>query len=139
MRTLDSLILDTAAPVLTQAKTVLVCDDPTGDLERAARDASARVLLLDSDYRRCQAAATGVEVAGDVRLDAFLAAADVVGPCVAVGEMPKSLGRLEYLAKATAGAGVADVTVVFGGNNKHLSRSMNDTLAASFTLSLIHI
>lgn len=133
MRTLDSLILGTAAEALAQARTVLVCDDPTGDLERAALETGARVLLLDSGYTRCQAAADGVEVAGDTRLDEFLAGAGVEGPCVAVGEMPKSLGRVDYLAASIASAGVADATVVFGGNNKHLSRSMNDTLTASFT------
>ncbi|AQQ15512.1 Ribosomal RNA large subunit methyltransferase G [Corynebacterium glaucum] len=133
MRTLDSLILDTAADALSQARTVLVCDDPTGDLERAALETGAQVLLLDSDYTRCQAAADGVKVAGDTRLDEFLAGAGVEGPWVAVGEMSKSLGRVNYLAASIASAGVADATVVFGGNNKHLSRSMNDTLAASFT------
>jgi len=133
LRTLDSLILGTAADTLAQASTVLVCDDPTGDLERAALHTGARVLLLDSDYNRCQAAADGVEVAGDTRLDEFLGGAGVDGPCVAVGEMPKSLGRVDYLAASIASAGAADATVVFGGNNKHLSRSMNDTLAASFT------
>lgn len=133
MRTLDSLILDTAADTLALARTVLVCDDPTGDLERAALGTGARVMLLDSDYNRCQAVADGVEVAGDTRLDEFLAGAGVDGPCVAVGEMPKSLGRVNYLAASIAGAGIADATLVFGGNNKHLSRSMNDTLTASFT------
>lgn len=133
MRTLDSLILDTAAAALAEAKTVLVCDDPTGDLERAALDTGAQVVLLDADFVRCQAAAPEVSVAGDARLDEFLAGAGVGGPCVAVGEMPKSLGRLEYLAKSIAGMGTADVTVVFGGNNKHLSRSMNDSLGAAFT------
>lgn len=133
MRTLDSLILDTAAGSLALARTVLVCDDPTGDLERAALGTGARVLLLDSDYTRCQAAADGVDVAGDTRLDEFLAGASVEGPCVAIGEMPKSLGRVDYLAASIAAVDTADVTVVFGGNNKHLSRSMNETLASSFT------
>ena len=47
--------------------------------------------------------------------------------------MPKSLARLNYLARSIAGAGYHDVRVVLGANNKHLSRGMNAVLARSFT------
>ncbi|WP_066525989.1 class I SAM-dependent methyltransferase [Corynebacterium bouchesdurhonense] len=98
---------------------------------RAALAAGGPVVFLDPDYARSRAAAAlGAEVAGDVRLDEYLAAAS--GSAIAVGEMPKSLARLDYLARSIAGAGYADVRVVLGGNNKHLSRGMNAVLGESF-------
>ena len=53
MRTLDSLIWDTAA--VKAGETVLVCQDPTLDLTRAALAAGNPVVFLDPDYARCQA------------------------------------------------------------------------------------
>ena len=130
MRTLDRLIID-EAPIRVTA-TTLICHDPTLDLTRAALAEGGPVVFLDSDYARSQEAASlGVVVAGDVRLDEFLAGAS--GSAVAIGEMPKSLARLDYLARSIAGAGYEDVRVVLGGNNKHLSRGMNATLAESFS------
>lgn len=130
MRTLDSLILDTAE--LRPADTVVVAADPTGELTRAAADTTARVVFADPDYARCAAAPDGVEVVGERRLDAYLAGLDVSGPVAVVGEMPKSLARLDYVARAVAGAGFTQVRVVLGANNKHLSRGMNAVLAESF-------
>ena len=113
-------------------RTVLICNDPTLDLTRAVVATGAPVLFLDSDYARSQeASAMGAEIAGDVQLDEFLAGA--TGSAVAVGEMPKSLARLDYLARSIAGAGFDDVRVVLGANNKHLARSMNAALGESFT------
>ena len=139
MRTLDSLIWDVAfggaGSQGVQEEwlgTVLICHDPTMDLTRAAVATGAPVVFLDSDYSRSQQAlALGVEVAGDVRLDEYLAGAS--GSAVAVGEMPKSLARLNYIARSIAGAGYHDVRIVLGANNKHLSRGMNAVLAESFT------
>lgn len=130
MRTLDELILSVAP--LSLVETVVVCSDPTGDLLDAARATGARVVFVDPDYARCQAAAAaGVEVAGETRLDAFLAGS--TGRAVAIGEMPKSLARLDYLARSIAGAGFSEATLVLGANNKHLSRSMNSVMSDSFS------
>ena len=137
MRTLDSLIWDTALGASgglgnEGPETVLICHDPTLDLTRAAVETGAPVVFLDSDYARSRkVSAMGVEIAGDVRLDEFLAGA--TGSAVAVGEMPKSLARLDYLARSIAGAGYDSVRVVLGANNKHLSRGMNAMLGESFT------
>ncbi|WP_115686282.1 class I SAM-dependent methyltransferase [Corynebacterium senegalense] len=129
MRTLDQLIVDTAG---FEAETVLVCEDATGDLTRAAVDSGKRVVFLDADYSRCQrASAAGASIAGDVRLDSFLAGSS--GSAVALGEMPKSLARLDYLARSIAGAGFSSARLVLGANNKHLARSMNAVLGESFT------
>lgn len=139
MRTLDSLVLEVAeVSTPDQAGAIVVCDDPTGSLTTAALGRGGPVFCVDSDYSRAHAAhAAGAQVAGidgPLRADAFLSLIDV--PFTALGEMPKSLGRLDYLARAVAGAAAAagmPARLVFGGNNKHLSRSMNDVLAESFT------
>ena len=132
MRTLDSLIWDVAFGAADGGqRTVLICHDPTLDLTRAAVATGAPVVFCDADYTRSQQARSlGTEVAGDVRLDEYLAGAS--GSAVAVGEMPKSLARLDYLARSIAGAGYDDVRLVLGANNKHLARSMNATLGESF-------
>ncbi|WKK61753.1 methyltransferase [Corynebacterium sp. P3-F1] len=130
MRTLDSLIIDTA--LIRASATTLICHDPTLDLTRTALAAGGPVVFLDSDYTRSQEAASlGAQVAGDVRLDEFLTGSE--GCAVAVGEMPKSLARLDYVARSIAGAGHSDVRVVLGANNKHLSRGMNAVLGESFS------
>ncbi|WP_342319942.1 class I SAM-dependent methyltransferase [Corynebacterium mayonis] len=129
MRTLDALIMDTAG---FDADTVLVCEDPTGDLTAAAVESGHLVIVLDADYSRCQKAVSlGATIAGDRRLDTYLAGSS--GSAVAIGEMPKSLARLNYLSRSIAGAGFSSVRLVLGANNKHLARSMNDVLGESFT------
>ncbi len=128
-RTLDSLILDEAE--WADADVVLVCSDPTGALLAAAVESGKDVAFLDPDHARCRRAArAGARVAGDTRLDTWLAGS--TGNAVAVGEMPKSLARLDYLARSIAGAGFSSARVVLGANNKHLARSMNATLGDSF-------
>ncbi|WP_237559310.1 hypothetical protein [Corynebacterium pilosum] len=124
MRTLDALILDNTPA----ADTWIIVDDPTGSLLEAA---PGRVISLQSDFSQAQAArAAGAEVIGDVRYDEHLSGS---GSAVVVGQMPKSLERLDYVARAVAAAGFDEVTVVLGANNKHLSRGMNDVLARSFS------
>lgn len=131
MRALDRLIWEVAAGEQGGWDTTLICQDPTLDLTRTALAAGGPVVFLDPDYARSQAAAAlGAQVAGDVRLDEYLAGAS--GSAIAVGEMPKSLARLDYLARSIAGAGYDEVRVVLGSNNKHLSRGMNAVLGESF-------
>nr|WP_305083498.1 methyltransferase [Corynebacterium sp. CCUG 61414] len=113
------------------ADILIVCNDPTGALVHAGVESGKRVIVADTDYSRCQqAAALGAEVVGDQRLDEYLAG--LSGSCVALGEIPKSLARLDYLARSIAGAGFTQADVVLGANNKHLSRTMNGVLAQSF-------
>ena len=133
MRALDSLIWDTAVDGGVP-DTLLVCYDPTMDLTRQAVATGARVLFLDPDYARSQSAlALGAEVAGDARLNELLAGlGSGASVAVGLGEMPKSLARLDYLARSIAGAGFAEARLVLGANNKHLSRGMNSVLAESF-------
>ena len=129
MRTLDSLIWDIAD--IQAGEAVIICHDPTLDLTRTALSSGAEVVFADPDYTRCQEArALGAEVVGDVRIDDYLSGAS--GTAVAIGEMPKSLARLDYLARSIASAGFSQARVVLGANNKHLSRGMNAVLGESF-------
>ena len=129
MRTLDSLIWDIAD--IQAGEAVIICHDPTLDLTRTALSSGAEVVFADADYTRCQEArALGAEVVGDVRIDDYLSGAS--GTAVAIGEMPKSLARLDYLARSIASAGYSQARVVLGANNKHLSRGMNAVLGESF-------
>lgn len=157
MRALDQLMLDVAGlgagaaggdggaePATEPAiepSAIVVTEDPTGDLVRAALDAArasgVEVVFCDPDYARCANAATlGARVVGDTRLDEFLAefvagrGEGVSGEALAIGQAPKSLARLDYVATSLSVFDAA--TVVLGGNNKHLARSMNDVLAQSF-------
>lgn len=154
LSSLDRLILEVAGVGVVGGAApdlVVVSEDPTGDLVRAAAGAGAVVIFADPDYARCQAAAApGARVVGDTRLDEYLAqvaggeaaeataaaatesAAEPGGRAVVIGRAPKSLRRLDYVARSVAGAGFAEARLVLGGNNKHLARSMNDTLAESF-------
>ncbi|MBC3178044.1 class I SAM-dependent methyltransferase [Corynebacterium lujinxingii] len=129
MRTLDSLIWDIAD--IQAGEAVIICNDPTLDLTRAALSSGAEVVFADPDHTRCQEArALGAEVVGDVRIDDYFSGAS--GTAVAIGEMPKSLARLDYLARSIASAGFSQDRVVLGANNKHLSRGMNAVLGESF-------
>ena len=110
---------------------MIICNDPTLDLTRTALSSGAEVVFADADYTRCQEARSlGAEVVGDVRIDDYLSGAS--GTAVAIGEMPKSLARLDYLARSIASAGYSQARVVLGANNKHLSRGMNAVLGESF-------
>lgn len=125
MRTLDLLLIDETPT----APTVIIDDDPEGSLLEHFRDAE-RLVCISPDYTQARRAADfGAEVAGENRLDSWLSGA---GEAVVVGQMPKSLARLEYVAQSVASAGFSQVTVMLGANNKHLSRSMNEVLARSF-------
>lgn len=133
MRALDRLIWGQVRELegFGSADILIVCNDPTGALVHAGVESGKRVIVADTDYSRCQqAAALGAEVVGDQRLDEYLAG--LSGSCVALGEIPKSLARLDYLARSIAGAGFTQADVVLGANNKHLSRTMNGVLAQSF-------
>lgn len=134
MLAVDQLILEVAG--ITEgaepaAATILITEDPSGDLLAAALATGAEVVFCDADYTRSQAAAQrGARVIGDTRLDIALAGS--TGTAVAIGRAPKSLARLDYVARSIAGAGFSEVQLVLGGNNKHLSRTMNTTLEESF-------
>ncbi|MHA2789224.1 class I SAM-dependent methyltransferase [Corynebacterium sp. S7] len=125
MRTLDALILEVAP----RADTVIIDDDPERSLIDEHLTAS-RIISISPDFAQSRdALSRGAESVEDNRLDQWLKGE---GSAVVIGQMPKSLARLDYVARSVASAGFSEVTLVFGGNNKHLSRSMNEVLGESF-------
>ena len=151
---LDQLILDEAAATGSgHVEHVIVLDDPDGALTDAAltlvaahetEAAGSRVHLASRDLRQARQAVRIAEDAGrrdilsvagmDGPLDTteFIGGTGTSGRVLALTHLPKSLAELDHLGRSLAQVGGA-LTLVAGGNTKHMTRSQNDTLAASFT------
>lgn len=154
---LDQLILEEAEAVgLPDAAHVIVLDDPEGALTDAALAlvssrtepglgvaGGARVHLASRDLRQAR---RGVAIAEDAGLRDLISIAGMDGPLdtteflsdtctsgrvIALTHLPKSLAELDHLGRSLAQLS-GDPTLVAGGNTKHMTRSQNDTLAASF-------
>lgn len=143
----DRLLLDEAAPLLAAAGPgdVVVIGDRFGALTLGA------VTLGAPDVRSCTDTVTAeaalrqnmsaegvldvvrgdrpaVEITVRDRVDEhLLASARVV-----LLQLPPSLAELTEVAQAVARYAADDVTVLAGGRVKHMTRAMNDVLAASF-------
>lgn len=151
--TLDQLIIDTAAEVFDAAALPVrvIFDDPSGALagwtfELLGNDAGGLAVCASRDLRqvaRFESEAARLGVAdravtmrtlavepGEGMLDElFERAMDVTGAvagAIAVGHAPKALAELDFISRAMAVA--AGKALVLGENNKHLNRSMNETL-----------
>lgn len=55
------------------------------------------------------------------------------GATVVIGQLPKSLDGLREISQLAAAYAGDDVTLIFGGRVKHMTRAMNDVLGDSFT------
>jgi 16S rRNA (guanine1207-N2)-methyltransferase len=144
----DRLLLDEAAPLLATAGPgdVVVIGDRFGALTLGA------VTLGAPDVRSCEDTVTAeaalehhlsdadlldvvrgdrptVEITVRDRVDEHL----LGGARVVLLQLPPSLGELTEIAEAIARHAADDVTVLAGGRVKHMTRTMNDVLAASFT------
>lgn len=143
MHRTDRLILDVAsAEGGARGGGVAVIDDETGDLVAGALDLTvpgASVLAwsrsagaashlaarfaseIDSGRLRvvtCEGSAADQLRDADVRL--------------ALAHLPKSLRSLDATARELAASAAAGLTLVAGGRVKHMTRTQNDVLAASF-------
>ncbi|MEN3120851.1 methyltransferase [Janibacter sp. LM] len=129
------------APELDPVDRLLV--DELGDLP------SGRVAVVGDDHGALTSAVAGL-AGGDVvaHSDSIVseqrvaAAGGTVVPDLAealtgarlvVLRLPGSLDALDEIARTAAVVGADDVRVVAGGRVKHMTRSMNEVLAASFT------
>ena len=133
----DRLILDEAGDLPDE---VVVIGDRHGALTLGALAAGAGHVRVHQDgllgERALEANATrrGLGRDGDRMpfthhpLDASL----VGGARVVLLQLPRSLDELDEVAQLVAAHGHPDVRLVAGGRVKHMSRSMNETLAASF-------
>ncbi|WP_197552505.1 class I SAM-dependent methyltransferase [Trueperella pecoris] len=149
MATLDQLILDIARAEVPGNTSVIVLDDPSGDLLRAVLDAGAEHIFVAS--RTVFQARAAVEIAhlaeardrvhiagvdGPLALGDFFAefpdarahANGAVVADVAIGHTPKSLEEVSYLAGV-----VPAHAIVFGANNKHMDRGHNAALSHFFS------
>ncbi|OYO00613.1 rRNA (guanine-N2)-methyltransferase [Enemella evansiae] len=116
MDPVDSLIWDEAQELIgdTDPGPVLVLDSPA--LAAAARERWPRV--------RAYADLLGSGSDSD--------ALDATGARLVLGRLPKSLGALSEYAQRIAAAADEGVRLLLGGRVKHMTRSMNDTLATRF-------
>ncbi|MFE5338964.1 class I SAM-dependent methyltransferase [Isoptericola sp. NPDC056578] len=144
----DRLLLDEAAPQLATAGPgdVVVIGDRFGALTLGA------VTLGAPDVRSCADTVTAeaaldrnmadadlrdvvrgdrptVEIAVRDRVDEHL----LGGARLVLLQLPSSLAELTEIAEAIARHAADDVVVLAGGRVKHMTRAMNDVLAASFT------
>lgn len=131
----DALILDEAAALVEGRAElrIVVLDDTSGGLAVAAADRFAADdvrVWCDSvtDEQTVRDAADPRLRFVDALTDGALVDADLV-----LARLPKSLAALAELAQRIAAESTARVRVVAGGRVKHMTPSMNDVLAESFT------
>lgn len=121
----DRLLIDELAD-LPSGRIAVVGDDH-GALAAAVAELAGSGVVAHSDslVSERRVAAAGVEVTPDL-------AAALTGAHLVVLRLPGSLDALDEVARTAAIVGAPDVRVVAGGRVKHMTRSMNDVLAASF-------
>lgn len=125
---------------------VVIADDPDGSLLRWAlvvesqEDEWPTIVVVSSDLRQARRAEELAEQAGarervlirgidgPVELGEFLDSLENAGYHFVLGHLPKSNEELAYLAGATIACGDS-VSLVLGGNTKHMVRTQNDVLA----------
>ncbi len=146
---LDRLIIHDAFTALPPAdQDILVLDDATGALTRAALDAVAdghRVIVRNARRDQAEHLRQTIGADGDERLivvgvDSQLpAAGDFLPPeepplrvSRTLGRLPKSRRGLDQMARSSARVSAEDAVVVLGGNQKHMSHTMNVVLAESY-------
>lgn len=131
----DRLILDEAGALPDGADDVVVIGDRHGALTLGALEAGASRVRVHQDGILGERAL--VSNAKRRRVDAFehhpLDASLVSGARVVLLQLPRSLDELDEIAQLIASHADREVRVVAGGRVKHMSRSMNDVLAQSFS------
>lgn len=134
----DRLLLDESAELVRACGPgeVAVVDDSYGALTLGvqarfgARDVRvAQDLLVGELALARNAARIGLASHRSLTLEPEL----VAGARVVLVKAPKALDALREIAEVVASGAAPDVTVLVGARVKHMSRSMNDVLGASFT------
>lgn len=131
----DRLILDEAGALPDGLDDVVVIGDRHGALTLGALEAGASRVRVHQDGILGERALVsnakrrGVDSFEHHPLDASL----VQGALVVLLQLPRSLDELDEIAQLIASHADPEVRVVAGGRVKHMSRSMNDVLAQSFS------
>ncbi|NNG20671.1 methyltransferase [Naumannella sp. ID2617S] len=92
------------------------------------------VLVLDSPALTAAARQrwSDVRAYDDLPADHTEAPLDAADVTLVLGRLPKSLGALEEYAQRIAATADPSAHLVLGGRTRHMTRSMNDTLASRF-------
>ncbi|MDT0214927.1 methyltransferase [Rothia sp. ARF10] len=137
----DRLVLDEAGPLPTGDGDVVVAGDRHGALTLGALSRGASGVRVHQDgvlgERALVANATRRGLGRDGSRMPFthhpLDASLVDGARLVLLQLPRSLDALDEVARLVAAHARPEVRVVAGGRVKHMSRSMNDVLAQSFS------
>ncbi|NKX93666.1 methyltransferase [Sanguibacter hominis ATCC BAA-789] len=140
----DRLLLAEAAPLIAASRPgeVVVLDDAYGAIALGAIALGARGVRVHTDAvtseRAILANAARVDgadlprLAPDLRVEPVLTPSVVTGARLVLARLPRALDALAETAALVADHAAPDVTFLATGRLKHMSRSMNDVLAARF-------
>ena len=128
----DRYLLDTAAAVLATTNDVVVVDDTPGALTLGALALGARHVRVHQDSLVAERSL----IANAVGKGPFshYALADVMtrDARLALLRLPRSLDRLDAVARALASRAHPDLVVVAGNMHKHMTPAQNEVLRSSF-------
>jgi len=131
----DRYLLDTVVPLLTdRPHAVVVVDDTHGALSLAARTLGASSVRVHQDSLVAQraldenAAAAAIGGIEHYSLDTVL----TPDTRLALLRLPRSLDRLDAVARILAAHAHPDLVLVAGNMLKHMTPTQNDVLRASF-------
>lgn len=129
----DRYLLDTAAPLARAASTVVVVDDTHGALALGALTLGAQSVRVHQDSLVAQYAldANAGALAPRVTHHALDSVMATDAP-LALLRLPRSLDRLDAVARHLAAHAHPDAVLVAGNMLKHMTPSQNEVLRASF-------
>jgi 16S rRNA (guanine1207-N2)-methyltransferase len=120
----DRLLLDEAAPILSG--TVVIIDAPEVAVRLNGKYDERRI-VLDSAHQQRLFVGPSFDRAFDRSLETSLDGADVV-----LLRLPKSLDRLDFIARQVARHAKPSVQLLAAGRLKYMTLSMNEVLGRSF-------
>lgn len=130
----DRYLLDTARPLIA-ARPVGVVDDTHGALTIGALDLGAVAVHVHQDSlvarRALESNAARLGVVGPIDHRALGAVA--TDAALILLRLPRSLDRLDAVARALAAQAPDDVVIIAGNMLKHMTPAQNDVLRGSFT------
>ena len=130
----DRYLLDTAEPWLRSApESVVIVDDTHGSLALGALSLGARHVRVHQDSLVAQhALAANARGQGAVITQHALDAVMTPDARLALLRLPRSLDRLDAVARLLAARAHPDLVLVAGNMLKHMTPTQNDVLRASF-------
>ncbi|MDX2025020.1 class I SAM-dependent methyltransferase [Microcella sp.] len=129
----DRYLLDTAAPLAHTASTVVVVDDTHGALTLGALTLGAQSVRVHQDSLVAQHAleANAGSLAPRIEQHPLESVMPTDAP-LALLRLPRSLDRLDAVARHLAAHAHSDVVLIAGNMLKHMTPTQNEVLRASF-------